>query len=1348
MADLQPISRAFPNGGLQLKQDPALLDESHYSELTNVVSVQEGNITVRAGSQKITRADEWQQDFDEAPVIHSISALHVGDLGEEILYVGEDVNIWSRINGGDWNEIATGVAPSDAYARQRFSAISYSAGSSGLPYQYFACPSAMLKDSGINPATASPGLQKWGILPPVQPVQAALGAYTLLPPDMDVVYNLAVGSDISRLPYMSVAEASGTVPGNITITPSTMSGINVGMLLQIVTPAIGGVPAYTQYAPVLSSDSTTFSVYLEDIPNVGALIQAAEDLDTDTGSSDFVTLATMDIALDASFDGIPSTGYSTDDLVHISVYASDPAQYTDIRFRVLVNNSNSDYYEKSILPTAIQPQVTGTQTSTQNLSNIGATIPQSALNDTPYISQEITQAKAQALAAVSAEAADSGNAVWTEISIPKSQFLAVGNAGNPVYSWKNVTGFQVVYKTVAVPTGSPEFGISSIYIAGGAGPSAVTTSSDFPLQPYSYIFTFRNPITGAEGNPCALMIPTAAVSPQRQGVDLTLYGTDDPQITGENSISVYRAGGSFSDSYYRFVGYAANPGAGETVIFSDQQSDQSIDINNLVDFDNDTPVTSALPTPVVMTSSTVAVANTLAVLNVIVTSGSLASLTVGTPLTVGINTLTQETSILAAVDAVGGTVTLFLQYDHSDAATNPITIQADAIANQPVTLSLEAFDSVFLAGDPNNPHVLYQSKTGRPEAFPIINLTTNVANAINVGTPSNYIVNMTEFSGGVLCMNLNNLYYVAVASGQMEAPIATPAQRGLLATKAWCMADNELWYLSYDGIYSWSGGMSAWRSQDIDPLFNGHTIGPYSPIDTRPHLGTAGADVVTMEYNDNEVFVSYLDTLGVPHRLRYHTKFKRWSIEDLSDILANGAPVGITAQFNDKTTGILYAAKSPNTFAFLYEEKSGTSDGWVDTPNDGQAIVYSLTPAAFTANAPSANKTFADLILEMKSTDIVTIQTFYDFSTTQDELFTIASNPNRVRIPNSIQGGYHKEAYAIQTRISGTTTGGGSFYSLTLNVVPLAQIQVGRAYDWDDLGWPFDKRLYQLVMEYDIPVGQTVVMNMDTMTGVIGVQQENTAVQSFVLAPPTTTGGKPNRITANFALNDNMIVKKVRLRPTVAGVPFKHFSYSFPGLSKYPADRTLYTEWSDLEYYGDKVFRTLNLEMNSSGLPCAVQLQGDSGNLGAPISVVTTLNDRARILTLQSDLISKNTRLVFTPSPGGYSQYFKHSFDFWKEPMAVTHWDSYEFNFGYNGYNFVKQVWLEYTCPNPILLTFFGDYGEPFYQITLPAHPQRDIERFYLPASTVDDDGETSLNKSKRKRFTIDVVQSTGGGTG
>ena len=72
------------------------------------------------------------------------------------------------------------------YPRQRFSAASYSAGSSGLPYEFFACPSQMLKDNG----TLSP-LQNWGILPPTQPPIASLGPQQLLPAGGDLVYECA-----------------------------------------------------------------------------------------------------------------------------------------------------------------------------------------------------------------------------------------------------------------------------------------------------------------------------------------------------------------------------------------------------------------------------------------------------------------------------------------------------------------------------------------------------------------------------------------------------------------------------------------------------------------------------------------------------------------------------------------------------------------------------------------------------------------------------------------------------------------------------------------------------------------------------------------------------------------------------------------------------------------------------------------------------------------------------------------------------------------------------------------------------------------------------------------------------
>jgi hypothetical protein len=1305
MADFQIISRPFPNGGLQLKQDPALLDEGHYSELTNMVSIQEGDLAIRPGNQKLTGTSTFITTVSTvattAAVIHSIAALRIGSQGVETLYVGEGQNIWANrttlATMSTWVTVATGCAPTVAagyYPRQRFSGSPYSAGSSGLPYEYFACPSKMLKSDGTTAA-----LQKWGIDRPVQPAIIALGGQAggILPANADLIM-VPGGGILNGIGPTTITSFSGTAPGNIVVTPNNLylHQIQVGMLMHI-----GAAP---QYAVVLSVDPTTFTVNLGSTPTIGDTVATASLISILTGTDQAIPITP--VTIDASYNGLPADGYSTNDLVHLGLTFSDITHYSKLSLRVYVGGSSVDYYEMLI----IDPTDWAGSVARNKLHSGGP---------------------------------------FTELNFPKNTFKAVGYAGTAPYSWKFVTGFDVVFSTYP-GVGFTQVDLNCLYFSAVNGPNANATGGDTvaALTPYHYVYSFRNPITGAEGNPSVEQISTSWVTPLDQSVSVGCLGTTDPQITGANSIAVYRAGGAFADNFYRFVGYATNPGTATLVTFVDQQSDKNILVANTADFDNDPPVTSSLPTPLIMTSNTVVVAGTISTVTVTATSGNLASAHVGSNVTVGVNSSSQESAVIAGVNVTASTIDLFFQYAHSDAATNPITIQMNSVTGQPANLCVEAADAMFVAGDPNNPHVLYKSKTGRPEAFPILNFTTNIAQSINVGTPSDYIVNITEYNGGILCLNLNSIYYVRVISGIMETPLATPAQRGLLAKDAWCQIDNEIWYLSYDGVYSWSGGASQWRSAELDPLFKGYSVGPYGAIDIRPNLGHAGADVVTMESSGNEIFLSYQDTAGKPYRLRYHTKFNRWSIEQQTDPNIDPTLCAVTAQYNDKTTGILYLAKNPANIAHLYADNVGTSDGWSAAMTDGANIPYSFTPAAITMGAPSFNKTFADVNLEYRGlVDGLTLSCFYDFAattTTPGDTFTLAATSGRTRAVVSLQNGFQKEAYAMQTRFAGASNQAWRFYSMTVNVVPLTQIQVGRAYDWDDLGWPYDKRLYQLVMEYDIPVGQTVVMNMDTMSGVIGVQAETSAVQTFTLSPPTsTTAGTPNRITANFALKDDMIVKKVRIRPSVTSVPFKHFSYSLPEFTKYPADTTLFTEWSDLGYPGDKVFRTLNLEMNSNGLPCVVQIQGDAGDLGNPHTVTTTLNDRARILTLESDLISKNTRLVMTPATGGYSQYFKHSFDFWKEPLAVTHWDSYEFNFGYNGYNFVKQAWLEYTCANPILVTFYGDYGELFYSITLPAHQQRDIERFYLPDYTMVA-GKHSLNKSKRKRITIDVAPAPG----
>jgi len=166
----------------------------------------------------------------------------------------------------------------------------------------------------------------------------------------------------------------------------------------------------------------------------------------------------------------------------------------------------------------------------------------------------------------------------------------------------------------------------------------------------------------------------------------------------------------------------------------------------------------------------------------------------------------------------------------------------------------------------------------------------------------------------------------------------------------------------------------------------------------------------------------------------------------------------------------------------------------------------------------------------------------------------------------------------------------------------------------------------------------------------------------------------------------------------------------------------------------------LNLEMNTNGAPCVVAVDGDGTTLSPLFTVTTNFATRAQILAMGSNQIARNVRLNLAPT--GVAQYFKHSFSFIKEPLAVNFFDSYEFNFGYKGYNFIKQGWLEYECASRIDVIFYVDDAQIFYIFSLPSHANRDVERFYFP-DFQNVSGSIILNKSKIKRFTITSATAT-----
>ena len=888
---------------------------------------------------------------------------------------------------------------------------------------------------------------------------------------------------------------------------------------------------------------------------------------------------------------------------------------------------------------------------------------------------------------------------------------------------------------------------------------------------YDYVYTYVNTNTGATSNPSVLMVQQVVLT--NQSVTITVIGTLDPQVPNSNgAIRIYRAGGDFADGLYRLVGTLANPGA-SLLTFTDNQPDFSLEFADVAEFDNDPPVTSTLPTPIVLVFGGWTVnggANAYSIANYTVASGPADPSTIlppGSTVTVAPDGTQQETARIVSWPSPGK-VQLFLQYAHTDLSfgSAKTLLMADAATGSPCNLAVAAFDSIFLAGDPNNPHVLYKSKTGRPESFPVMELATGIVCQINVGSPSDPIIAITEFAGGIVCLNESTINFVRVFEGVMQAPVQTPAQRGLVSNGAWCKADQEIWYLAYDGIYSWSGNLAQKRSQRIEQFFHVDGVIPdytaSSPNKNPRPLDFANAKYVTFAYHNSCILASFIDLDFYAWRFRYDTIYDRWSVDSAIYILGV-AREAITAQYQELDTGALIVAASSTTIvggvpgtttAYLKRDDLGDTDNWLNNPHDGTFIDWAETSAGLTLGAPSLQKQFQDYILELNNdSDLTANQTytrasfFYDFSAAPDslDLLNIGPNPTadgRKRVALPLQNGWGKEAYALQVRLYGQ--GPVTLYSQTVNWIPLEQTQAGRAFDWDDLGYPWDKKLRTITVEYDTSSGYTIPLNLDIMQGVTNAQHIIEAYQSFQLPAPTGTFKGPSHVKINFPINDGTICKKVRLRPDVESVTdptsfhrFKVWPTYLFDFEKYPEDIVYFTPWNTFGYPYEKGLRNLTVEVNSGGVPLQIQLQGDGGVVFQTWTVTTTLNDRIRVLTVTNENLFRQARLVFIPGPGGMAQVFNWTGEIIKEPPYVTYWSSYEQDFGILGWRWIRKAWIDYYGTGGLTVQFYREDRVLFYSVNLPAHSNRDEETFYLPPGI-----SAALNKSRL--HSVDTIPADG----
>lgn len=445
---------------------------------------------------------------------------------------------------------------------------------------------------------------------------------------------------------------------------------------------------------------------------------------------------------------------------------------------------------------------------------------------------------------------------YQEISIPLTAFVAQGLAGSPNHTWANIQAWWIGITTSA----STSVTIGDFSYVQGQGPSV----TDGGATPYDYRVTFYNSVTGTESGPSEIMVPQNWISPMGQPVILNLGAfqagvTIDPQVT---DIRIYRRGGTLPNQWLQ-VGQVPIG----TMTFTDTLTDQQIATANILDVDTAPPITSTLPIPLNVTISAVPNPGTATVTYSGVLSNNLFE---NQMVTIDPLLATEETVIIYDINYSSNQFTAYFQYAHANGAKATATTRQ----GQPCNIAAIAFNKAWVAGDPNNPDLLYYSDTFNPESFP-------VENFLEIGTPSDPIMAVMEWNGQLYVFTQNTVWNILGAQGgSTPLPYKTAAKHGLNAHDGWCITEGEIFYQAFGGVYAFQGSDSRYVSGDIEWVFTAQFIEDDIPREVVLMDPDEFAQTC-MAYYQNEVYVSYIGEDTNRHRVIYDKVHNRWRNDDV-----------------------------------------------------------------------------------------------------------------------------------------------------------------------------------------------------------------------------------------------------------------------------------------------------------------------------------------------------------------------------------------------------------------------------------------------------------------------------------
>lgn len=1010
----------FASKGVMARNADDTVPEGMYLNLANVEELTENTLTSRLGSILINRTGAVVNSLGLA--VHSLGRL-VGLNGNTWRYAGSG-GVLNRRSGdtqGAYTAIAAGLSG------QQWSSAVYRPTQSSYPYLFIADQARMLKDNG---SFAAP--QQWGIFQPRQPVQAQVQAPQLIvwaeQFGLGAFQFVNVNSPARTLVVNTTAVVNAVAGTVTTVTPASMANINTGQLLDI------HYGPFEEQLYVISITATNFNVMFGQT-FAGAAVITWYAL---SGTVNASTTATITYpAATFSMPGLGNfpngTRTQPEDYINLNIFLDNPnnLQQINLLFDVGDGTFTQDYFVKSFLPALDQALISGTETAEQ-----------AAVNQVFATAVGLTEPSAS-----NPSYLNTGDNTYNFMQIAMQNFASVGQADpNGVnFNWSDVNAMQI--QIVTNTNGPVNVSFNNWFVSGGYGPDS------FAGVGYDWIYTYYNAVTGAESNPCIPMsdvIPLTGTTyfqpryplPRREPVLLTLVPATDSQVT---HIRVYRRGGTLSDNYLRVDEIPANSSS-----YLDQSTDADIETSDIVSFVNDVPVTSTLPVPVATTLT--------AALNppsngqvMTVAVADMTDISVAQQVTLGgIADPNQE--IVIVISIAGGSFTAFVQNPHL--AGDPVT--AEAVYGQPCNLCAVAYNAMWFAGDTNNPHYLYYSTNFSPEAV-------GSPNFVEVGIPSDPITAIVPFQGTLYVATRDHWWAIGPQTGQAPTVYPTSAVHGVVAPFGWVATESEIWHQSIDGIRTFAGGSSVYRSQEIEFVFQGGTT-PLVLADPN------SLNMTVMSYWNNIVFISYVGVGGGRQRLMYHTVYKRYR---------NDTVPATSLYLEEDTNTLLYGDGN----GLVHQDRVGSYD---EESNGGllalQPIAMNLLTAYMDQGGPKNQKNYAELTLDADTAgQAMQVTLLFNDGQTTLPIGTLQTT-GRQKQNFNVNAGLGFQAYRLALQIAGNVNQRVTLYQADIRAVVLAETRVGFDTYWLKFGTDESKLCKQAYVEYTSVSTLTVSVYYDGAT--------------------------------------------------------------------------------------------------------------------------------------------------------------------------------------------------------------------------------------------------------------------------